>query len=72
MADADAGGDIGSLLAALQGGAEAGRPARMGGPMLGGGGGPINLAPRPDTGDLADVNREVGGSPLSGLFGSRR
>jgi len=71
--DADAGGDLGSLLSLFQGGAEAGRPARMGMPPLGGGGGgPINLAPQPNAGDLVDANNELGGSPLSGLFGSRR
>jgi hypothetical protein len=71
--DGDAGGDLSSLLALFQQGAEGGRPARMGGPMLGGGpGGPVNLAGPPDAGDLVDANNELGGSPLAGLFGSRR
>lgn len=48
-------------------------PPMVGGPTpeFGGGSGPVDLRPRPDAGDLADVNSEVGGNPLAGLFGSR-
>jgi hypothetical protein len=66
------GSPLDALLGQLQGGAEAGRPGRMGGPFMGGppgAGGPINLAGPPSAGDMVDMNNEVGGSPLAGLLG---
>lgn len=62
--------NMAALLALLQSGAEAGRPNRMGGPMLGGGSGPVNLMGRPDAGDLYDYNYSNGDPGLLNLFGS--